>query len=81
LLNSELVDKAWDYFENVQTKDTKYKPLISESDQPAIDLNVEHMAKFREEMRKYYYDPTKYKTYLEQLGVTYPTLKKEEGKN
>ena len=78
LLDSELVGQAWDYFHNVQTKDTKYTPLISETDQPAIDLNVEHMAKFREEMKKYYYDPTKYKTYLEQLGVTYPTLKKEE---
>jgi aminobenzoyl-glutamate utilization protein B len=27
-------------------------------------------------MRKFYYDPTKYGTYLEQLGITYPTLKK-----
>jgi len=27
-------------------------------------------------MKKYYYDPTKYKTYLEQLGITYPTVKK-----
>jgi hypothetical protein len=23
-------------------------------------------------MRKYYFDPTKYKTYLEQLGIPYP---------
>ena len=26
------------------------------------------MDKYRAEMKKYYYDPTKYKTYLEQLG-------------
>jgi aminobenzoyl-glutamate utilization protein B len=26
-------------------------------------------------MRKYYYDPTKYSTYLEQLGITYPTVR------
>ena len=26
-------------------------------------------------MKKYYYDPTKYKTYLEQLGITYPTVR------
>ena len=26
-------------------------------------------------MRKFYYDPTKYKTYLDQLGVTYPTVR------
>jgi aminobenzoyl-glutamate utilization protein B len=81
LLDAKLIEQAWDYFNNVQTKDTKYTPLIAETDQPAIDLNEEHMAKFREEMKKYYYDPAKYKTYLEQLGVTYPTLKKEETNN
>jgi aminobenzoyl-glutamate utilization protein B len=26
-------------------------------------------------MRKFYYDPTKYKTYLEQLGIKYPTVR------
>jgi aminobenzoyl-glutamate utilization protein B len=26
-------------------------------------------------MRKYYYDPTKYKTYLDQLGISYPTVR------
>jgi aminobenzoyl-glutamate utilization protein B len=25
-------------------------------------------------MKKFYYDPSKYKTYLEQLGITYPTI-------
>ena len=33
------------------------------------------MAKYRPEMKKYYYDPTKYKTYLEQLGIKYPTVR------
>jgi aminobenzoyl-glutamate utilization protein B len=32
------------------------------------------MEKYRPEMRKYYFDPTRYRTYLEQLGVTYPTV-------
>ena len=27
------------------------------------------MEKFRPELKKYYYDPTKYKSYLEQLGI------------
>ena len=27
-------------------------------------------------MKKYYYDPTKYKTYLEQLGIKYPTVRR-----
>jgi aminobenzoyl-glutamate utilization protein B len=33
------------------------------------------MAKYRPEMKKYYYDPTKYKNYLEQLGISYPTAR------
>jgi len=39
-------------------------------------MNKEKMAKFRSEMQKYYYDPAKYRTYLEQLGIQYPTVKK-----
>ena len=27
------------------------------------------MGRFREQMREYYYDPSKYDTYLEQLGI------------
>ena len=27
------------------------------------------------EMKKYYYDPSKYPTYLEQLGIKYPTVR------
>ena len=63
------------YFRNVQTKSTKYTPLIRPDDKPAIWLNEQTMAKYRPEMKKYYYDPTRYKTYLEQLGITYPTVK------
>ena len=76
LTKPALVQSAWDYFRNVQTKDIKYEPLIRAQDIPAIELNKGVMDKFRPEMRKYYYDPTKHKTYLEQLGITYPTLKK-----
>jgi aminobenzoyl-glutamate utilization protein B len=71
----ELVQQAWDYFRNVQTKDRQYIPFITAADKPAIHLNAEILAKYREEMKKYYYDPTKYGTYLEQLGIQYPTLK------
>ena len=77
----ELVTQAWDYFKNVQTKDRKYIPLIRPEDQPAIWLNKERMEKYRPEMRKYYYDPTKYKNYLEQLGIKYPTTEKPATKS
>ena len=75
LTHPELVQQAWDYFNNVQTKNTKYVPLIRPEDKPAIWLNKERMEKFRPEMRKYYYDPSKYKSYLDQLGIKYPTVK------
>ena len=76
LTKPELVKMAWDYFNDVQTKAMKYEPLIRPQDQPAIEMNKERMAKYRDEMKKYYYDPSKYKTYLEQLGIEYPTVKK-----
>ena len=76
LTSPELVKQAWDYFKNVQTKDMQYTPLIGPDDKPAIEFNKEKMEKFLPELRKYYYDPAKYKSYLEQLGVAYPTVKK-----
>jgi aminobenzoyl-glutamate utilization protein B len=76
LLRPVLVEQAWDYFRTVQTKDMKYEPLIRPQDKPAIELNADIMAKYRPEMKKYYYDPAKYKTYLEQLGIQYPTVRK-----
>ena len=73
----KIIDSAKSYFTNVQTKDVKYKPFITANDPPPIYLNKETMAKYRDEMKKYYYDPSKYKTYLEQLGIAYPTLEKK----
>jgi len=75
MLKPTVVAQAWDYFNNVQTKDIKYFPLMRPEDKPAIWLNKAIMEKYRPEMRKYYYDPSKYKTYLEQLGIKYPTVR------
>lgn len=72
-----LLDSAKSYFTNVQNKNVHYKPFITQNDPPAIFLNKEIMDKYRPEMKKYYYDPSKYKTYLDQLGITYPTLEKK----
>jgi aminobenzoyl-glutamate utilization protein B len=33
------------------------------------------LSEYRERLREYYYDPSKYDTYLEQLGIDYPQLK------
>jgi aminobenzoyl-glutamate utilization protein B len=75
MLRPQVVTQAWDYFRNVQTKDVKYTPLIRPEDQPAIHLNKAIMDKYRPEMRKFYFDSTKYKTYLDQLGIKYPTVR------
>jgi aminobenzoyl-glutamate utilization protein B len=75
IVRPELVDQAWDYFRTVQTKDVKYQPLIRPEDQPAIWLNKAVMDKYRPEMKKFYYDPSRFPTYLEQLGIAYPTLR------
>jgi aminobenzoyl-glutamate utilization protein B len=75
LLHPELVKSAKDYFDNVQTKDEKYKSFVRDGDKPAIWLNAPTMAKYRDQMKKFYYNPDKYDTYLEQLGIKYPTVK------
>jgi aminobenzoyl-glutamate utilization protein B len=75
MMTPQIVADAWSYFNDVQTKTVKYKPFIAVTDQPPIWLNADIMAQYRPEMRKFYYDPTKYRTYLEQLGITYPTVK------
>ena len=36
------------------------------------------MEKYRPQMKKYYYDPSKYDTYLEQLGIKYPTVRSKQ---
>jgi aminobenzoyl-glutamate utilization protein B len=78
LFKPEIIKNAWEYYNKEQTKEIKYTPLISKDDKPAIQLNKEIMEKFRPEMSKYYYDSTKYKTYLEQLGIKYPTVRAEK---
>ena len=69
MLTSQIVTDAWAYFNDVQTAEEEYVPFISETDQPAIFLNEDIMAKWRPLMREYYYDPSRFDTYLEQLGI------------
>ena len=72
LLKPALVTQAWDYFKTVQTAAMKYTPLIRPEDKPATFLNERIMGQYRDRMKPFYFDSTKYKTYLEQLGVPYP---------
>lgn len=72
----KLVTDAKNYFTNVQTKEVKYIPFITEKDPPAIHLNKEIQNTYRDKLEKFYYNPAKYNSYLEQLGITYPTINK-----
>ena len=74
LENPELVEDAWRYFREEQTAEHTYTPFISDDDEPAIEKNAEIMQQYRERLRAYYYDSSKYDTYLEQLGIDYPQL-------
>jgi aminobenzoyl-glutamate utilization protein B len=75
LLRPDVVKNAWAYFNDVQTKEVKYQALVRPQDKPATWLNREIMEQYRPEMRKFYYDPTRYPSYLEQLGIAYPTVR------
>lgn len=77
LLKPDKLDEAKNYFENVQKKETEYKPMISENDPPATYLNVDIMERYKNKLKEFYFDETKYDTYLEQLGIEYPIIKKD----
>jgi len=74
LLNPDLVESVRAYFKE-QTKDIEWKSLIPEGTAPPIDLNREKMERFRPQLERLRYDPSRHKTYLEQLGIDYPTVK------
>jgi aminobenzoyl-glutamate utilization protein B len=79
LLRPGLVDSAWTYFRDVQTKRVKYQPILRPEDKPPLELNREILDRYRRAMKRYYYDGKKYPTYLEQLGVKYPVLPDSAG--
>ena len=77
-LKPEILKNAWEYYRTEQTKDQKYTPLIGEKDNPAIYLNQKIMTEYAPKLKPFYYNPAKYKTYLEQLGIQYPTLRQDQ---
>jgi aminobenzoyl-glutamate utilization protein B len=79
LTRPDLLSAARTYFNDVQKAPQRYKPLLRPQDKPAVFLNKETMDEFRPALKKLYYDPTKYTSYLEQLGVQYPPPMPAEG--
>jgi aminobenzoyl-glutamate utilization protein B len=78
LFKPEILTEAWKYYKEVQTKEQKYEPLINPDDKPALHLNKEIMEVFSPKMMDFYYNPNQYSTYLEQLGIKYPTLRPDQ---
>ncbi|HET9319741.1 MAG TPA: amidohydrolase [Bryobacteraceae bacterium] len=74
LLKPDLLSAARAYFQE-QTRETKWQSLVPGGTTAPIDLNKEKMERFRPELRKLRYDPAKYKNYMEQLGIHYPTVR------
>ncbi|MFK7830179.1 MAG: amidohydrolase [Congregibacter sp.] len=72
LQDPALVESAHTYFREEQTANETYMPFISQDDAPAIEKNAGIMQQYNAELSKFYYDPTSYSTYLEQLGIDYP---------
>ena len=72
--NPELVEKAWEYFRE-QTKDVKWESLIPEGVAPPAETNAEKMERYMPELEKLRYDPSRHGTYMEQLGIEYPTVR------
>jgi len=79
LTRPELRKAATDYFNNVQTRDMKYVPMISATDKPALEINEDTMDRYKGQLKKFYYDPARYPTYLDQLGIKFPVLAKPAG--
>jgi aminobenzoyl-glutamate utilization protein B len=75
--DADLVAEAWRYHREVQTAEHQWVSLIPEGVEAPIFLNEERMARFRPLLEQLKYDPSRYATYLEQLGITYPTIRRE----
>lgn len=55
-----------------QMKGVTWKSVVPAGAKPPTHLNTELMEKYRPLLQKFRYDPDSPRTYLEQLGVTYP---------
>jgi aminobenzoyl-glutamate utilization protein B len=69
-----LLQDAKAYFAE-QTKSTRWQSLVPEGTQAPAHLNKEKMERFRPQLNELRYDPSRYKTYMEQLGIKYPTVR------
>jgi aminobenzoyl-glutamate utilization protein B len=76
IADAALLAAAKQYFTDVTTKDYQWASLIPLDARPPIDINRERMSRFRPLIEPLIYDPSRFATYLEQLGVAYPTVRR-----
>jgi aminobenzoyl-glutamate utilization protein B len=72
LMDPAALAAAKSFQQDVQFAEGKYDPVLTPEDKPAIHLNKDLMDRLRPQLEKFYYDPTRYETYLDQLGIAYP---------
>ncbi len=83
-VNPQLVQNARHYFDAVQpvlamqaygtSKPVVYQSFLPANATPDISIHDALMTKLRPLMEKMYYQPDKYPTYLDQLGIKWPCL-------
>jgi len=78
LANPDKVEEAWKYHREVTTAEQQWESLIPLDEEPPIFLNEEKMARFRPLLEELRYDSERFDTYLEQLGIVYPVLGRED---
>lgn len=59
----------------MQKKDANHVPLLRPEHEQAIHLDNVAIATFRPIMKNHYYDPNQYGASMDQLGITYPTVR------
>ncbi len=77
-VNPEKVEEAWKYHREVTIKDRQWESLVPEGTAPPIFLNAEKMERYRPRLDELRYDPARFDTYLEQLGIDYPTVREAD---
>ncbi len=55
--------------------------MVSAEDSPATYLNKEIMDTYKPILAPFYYNEKKYDSYLQQLGISYPTLREDQKPN
>ncbi len=77
-LRPDVVAEARTYFAEEQDAANVYEPLIGPDDPPPTFMNRRIMDEFRPRMEAFHYDAERHDTYLDQLGVTYPSLRPDQ---